>query len=650
MTSRSTATKNRAIYNQESKESIIEAAIMRCQKSEVWEIAAKLERSERQVVNYIRQAKQVIPFVFQEIKNETTVWEIEDIRKRALQVMIGGADALLGHKFKQFSKIISDDEVCIHNSVFRVKPGIDYKNDYIQIAKDCANKVVDEKEVYRNLCKNDLWFFVYFGMGTTPANHKFWVDACRDVEEGARTDTLDMWARDHGKSTIITIGESLQDIFKNPNERICIYSYCKKAAQVFYFAIKQHLDSNEFFKYLFDDVLWEQVKDSPWWNDDGIVVRRNGIMKEATVEPWGLTEGMPTGRHFTKRVYDDIMTADMANSPKVIQQVKDNFDMSQNTGSDGDRQRVIGTPYRHDDVIMYVEGRKNEEDQMEFQVRRKPATDDGTFTGKPVLLSQKRLDKLKMNKKQFAAQQLLNPRYDDNENLNFNNIKMATEDDLPKRVFKFMVVDPAGDKSRNLDTGGDSWAMWVVGVDPFINDAGASKVFIMDGLVAPLDWDEAIKEVCNMYLRNGWITKLGIEKVALSTTEMAISNALRAKGRTVTVENKMLHILRPGGRSKQRRIEGNLLAPLKTGLLYMMPSVPELAQDRLRQEMDKYPLWRDDGIDALAYAWDIIKEYRFPRADQQGEVEEGERSLFDRIRERKYAFGSKNTKTSWMAD
>ena len=78
-----------------------------------------------------------------------------------------------------------------------------YKFDYEAIFTDIANGVLPERETFRMLILEDLFFIVHFVMGIEKANHPFVVDRCHDVEAGPRTNTLDVLARFHYKSVII---------------------------------------------------------------------------------------------------------------------------------------------------------------------------------------------------------------------------------------------------------------------------------------------------------------------------------------------------------------------------------------------------------------------------------------------------------------
>lgn len=540
----------------------------------------------------------------------------------------------------------------INGVYFEPLPGVQYKIDYILTAEMLERKEIynheqkrpaTAQEVYRNLMQQDLFALVMFGLQRPAANHPFLVKACYEVQDGPKSDTLDLWAREHWKSTIITLAENIQDILNNPEERIVIFSYTRDTAKVFFNELKQNLERNEFLLRLFPDILWEDTNKAPEWSEEGISVKRKSLAKERTVEAWGLLSGMPTARHFTKRVYDDIVTLDLVSNPKLMQETKDKFDMSENVGSDGDRRRVIGTYYHHDDVLVYLANQKKSDGSPAWHIRTKPATVDGTSTGKPVLLSQEKIDRLKLNKRQFNMQQLLDPTPKEDEELPFEMIREVTLKDLPARMFKFMVVDPAkGKRADNKEP--DSWAMWVVGVDPYINDVGASKVFILDGFVGVLPWEEGLKEFVRIYLRNGWIHRLGVEEVGMQTTVSQFSAALRAKGRAVTEDNKMIVPLKPGKRNKQMRIEANLGGPLRGGFIYRLDTLPALAVSSLKTEMEKYPMWKDDGIDGLAYVWDLLPDYKFGKYHPERK-EQKKKSVWDVYDEMS---GTADSKNGWM--
>jgi len=487
--------------------------------------------------------------------------------------------------------------------------GVKYKYDYEAIFRDIANGELPERETYRQLILEDLFFIVYFVMEIGIANHKFVVDACREVEGGPRGETLDIWAREHFKSTIITVAETVQYHLRNPERCTCIFSYKKPAAEDFLDSIRKTYEK-DLMKWCFPDILYEKPDtESPSWSlQNGIVLRRKGTSrKEATIEASGLVEGMLTGKHFERRIYDDIETDDIKQNPEQMDKCFSKFEMSENLGMEGGCERVIGTFYSHCGPLIRIRDKKRIDGSPMYLTRIKPATDNGEIDGKPVLLSQERLDKLKMSE-HFNSQQLCDPTPTGVRALHSEFLEMIDDEFIPRNVYKFMSIDPAGDDTTGE---GDAWAIMVVGVEPKGDEAGNSNIYIMDAVISPLRHTEAIEEIVRMYMRNGVIQKVGVEKVALSTAEVHVANALKMRGRMISVENGSLEILRPAGRKKVRRIEEALSWPLDNGKVFVAKSVKGMYVERLKQEMDMFPYWHDDGLDALSYVYDMIKDYNF---------------------------------------
>jgi hypothetical protein len=180
---------------------------------------------------------------------------------------------------------------------------------------------------------------------------------------------------------------------------------------------------------------------------------------------------------------------------------------------------------------------------------------------------------------------------------------------IPRNLLKFMAIDPAGD---DKDGKGDSWAFGVIGLDLHMDDIGASDIYILDLIISPMREEEAPEEIARMYMRNGFIQQVGVEKVGQSTTELHVANTLKKYGRFISQDNRTLKILRPAGRNKASRIEKALPFPLYNSKIHISKDVPSAYRERLRIEMDQFPFGQhDDGLDMLTYFYEMIRDYHF---------------------------------------
>jgi len=522
----------------------------------------------------------------------------------------------------------------INGMPFQERSDCEYKVNYyklMDLVERARNLTVEEKKeeplfnelnLYRNIIEIDLWFFVYFVMKNPLANHPFVVEACKEIENETG-DSLEVWARDHLKTTIISIARSCQKILNDPERRIGIFCAVKPLAVKIQNVIKALFES-QFLIKCFPDILYEDPsrEAEKWSEEGGLIVRRRGFFREPTVSSWGLVEGLPAGPHMTDLVYDDIVTQEYQ-SAEIMEKICNNFDMSENLGTRDVVRTVVGTFYRHDDPLTYIRDKKDiETGEPLFKTRKKPATENGEYNGRAVFLPERTLRRKRSgNKYFFHCQQLLDPTPRGHQKLDKERLILVSRADLPKRLYKFMLIDGSGDKGRRVDRAADAWAFGVIGVEPYRNDKGASKIYILDLIIEEMDLVKAQETAVEMYCRNGRILKLGIEKVAMSTTEVHIAAALRAKGKYLSIEAGNLEILKPAGRGKQERIEANLSGPLLNSNVHMLESIPAAYQKRLHMEMDRFPSWHDDGLDMVSYIYDMIKDYRFGVHPEEVKVE-----------------------------
>ncbi len=398
-------------------------------------------------------------------------------------------------------------------------------------------------EAERWLGRNDLFYLMTRLLRREDVNHDFLFDRCREIQ-AAPDGYLDLWAREHGKSSLITFGLTIQDILKDPEITVGIFSHTRGIAKAFLRQIKQEFEGNEYLKMVYADVLWAKPhKESPKWSEDeGLIVRRNSNPKEATVEAWGLVDGQPTGRHFRLRVYDDVVTKESVSSPEMIKKTTDAWDLSQNLGVQGGAVRYIGTRYSLFDTYAEMIQRGS------AKARLYPATHNGRFDGKPVFFSEQQWrDRMRDSARSIlAAQMLQNPLAD--EDATFRTEWLRSYEVRPRTLNVFIMADP----SRGRSATSDNTAIAVIGV----SSSGAK--FLLDGACHRMTLSERWITLRNLYRK--WSRAKGVQHISVgyerygaqSDDEYFQEQMAREK---LFFSIQELNWTRDGTESKQERVE-----------------------------------------------------------------------------------------------
>lgn len=361
------------------------------------------------------------------------------------------------------------------------------------------------KAVYGNdgvrwLGRNDRFFLLTVQLHRADAFKPWLYDRCREVE-AEPDDCLDLWAREHYKSTIITFAGIVQEIVKNPEITIGIFSHTKPVARKFLIQIKTELETNQDLIQTYPDVFYaEPKKEAPKWSEEkGITVKRQSNPKEATVEAHGLVDGQPTGAHFLLRVYDDVVTRESVGTPEQVEKTTSAWELSDNLGARGEdgksRRWHIGTRYSYADTYQAIIEKKV------LKQRIYPATEDGTVDGKPVFLpdavweEKKRTQGLAV----LAAQMLQNPAA--GAQALFKKEWLRFADVRPATLNVYILCDPASSRKK----GSDRTAMAVIGID------SARNKYLLDGYHHRMSLTERWTALSG--LRRVWMNMPGVQSV-----------------------------------------------------------------------------------------------------------------------------------------
>lgn len=332
------------------------------------------------------------------------------------------------------------------------------------------------KQTMAFLGRNDLFFLLVRLCGRKDIDCDWLFERCKDVQFNPNG-YLDLWAREHYKSTIITFGLTIQDVLCDPEVTIGIFSITRPNSKKFLQQIRHELGTNQILKELYPDVLWDKPeKEAPKWSlDEGIIVKRKGNPKEATIEAHGLVEGMPTGRHFKIRVYDDVIDEANVSNADMIKKATKAWELSLNLGStqatnkyqEIDIERYVGTRYHYNDP--YAEIMK----RGAATPRIYPGTNNGQTDGEPVLwsrdfMAQKRR---KMGPYVFACQILQDPKADEVQGFKKEWLRFWGCEKIDN-LNKYLLCDPAGEKKKE----NDYTIMLVIGLGPDEN------YYLIDGI------------------------------------------------------------------------------------------------------------------------------------------------------------------------
>jgi hypothetical protein len=479
---------------------------------------------------------------------------------------------------------------------------------------DCHRDPNIDDSFIRTLGQLDRYYLGVFLCNRHDMLHPWIYERCREVEE-QRDSRLDLWARFHYKSSIITFLGTVQEVLCNPNITIGILSFSARQAKPFLRQIMQEFDSNEKLKNLYKDILWEKprLQAPKWAENEGICVRRSANPKEQTIEAHGLVDGQPTGRHFDLIIYDDVVVQESVSTPEQIAKTTTQWELSLNLGSThSPRYQYAGTRYSYGDTYGTILQR------AAVKPRIHAATYSGTMDGEPVFLTSERWEEIKKTTSTFtvACQQLLNPIA--GSDIAFKEEWWREWEVRPYTMNVYLMCDPAHSKKKTSNR----TAMAVVGVDANYNK------FLLDGLCHRLSlserWDNLKK------LRTKWKRAPGIREVKVGYERYGAQADIEHFKEMMRIEGSSFPIYElnwvggGGSQSKKDRIQ-RLEPDLKDGSFFFPYPTDK---DRLTSSQVDYKERKQDFLNSKKI---LCKNEEGKLYDLSNWVKENEYCLFPSI-------------------
>jgi hypothetical protein len=424
----------------------------------------------------------------------------------------------------------------------------------------------------RWLALHDRYYLLIKLLRRYDAWHPWLYARCREVER-APNGYCDIWAREHYKSTIITFAGVIQEVLRDREITVGIFSHTKSIAKGFLSQIQRELEANENLKASFPDVLYQnpQKESRSWSLDAGLICYREGNPKEATIEAHGLVDGQPTSKHFALMVYDDVVTRESVNTPEQIAKTTEAWELSDNLGTMGGRKWIIGTRYHYADTYSEIIKRGA------AKARIYPATHDGSMDGKPVLFTQAEWARRIRDQGEatVACQLLANPLAGHQRMFDVNDLQVYEV--RPLTLMGYLMVDPA----RSMKTDSDNTAMVVLGVDQ------AGNKYLLDGVDHKLNLMERWR-----WMRDLWVKwkqapgmmglHVGYERYGAQSDLQYFEERQRIEGASFEIEE--LEWPRDGAKSKIDRVQ-RLIPDIKGHRFYLPYPTEDDRLTRIQRDM-----------------------------------------------------------------
>ncbi len=412
------------------------------------------------------------------------------------------------------------------------------------------------------------------------------------------------------KSSVVTIGFTLQFLLNEPNARVLIDSETFSKSKAFLREIQEHLINNEAYREIFKTIHgtypYTKKSEMKLWTDSEIILPcRNVPKKEPSISCAGI-DVTKNGMHYDLIICDDLHSQTNVTNNDQIQGVIEHYKLAFSLLDPGKPMIIIGTRWHELDLYGHI----IDFEQEDFNVLKKAAYNDDGSLFFPEVLNEHELDKIrrKQGVSIFSKQYLNQPVSAENATFKRDNFIRKKWDEVRGRPMNwYLSGDPSYSDPRGTSIYSDYATLVLVGMD-FQRD-----LYIRHIVRKKMTYSEFINEVFNIYTNEQFDDvrknmKIILEVIGTKSLSYELANEQRRRNTWLPVTE-----IRSRTADKEERIRG--LAPFyEYNHVYHISECPQL--EELELELLHFPSGRhDDIIDAMATVLEVASPPTHKRID-----------------------------------
>lgn len=458
------------------------------------------------------------------------------------------------------------------------------KWDLFYLAKYILDYDLMVPEVHEDLC--------HYAESLYPAHPGDWIPPVdkvgtemQDQFKEGNTNLLLLMPRGTFKTSVVTVGFSLQVILHDANTRVLLDSETFSKAKSFLAEIKGHLESNEKYRAVFRAIHGVypdggRKKDLLWTDSQINLACRTRKRKEPTFSCAGV-DVTKTGMHYDWIISDDLHSEQNVTNKDQIDKVIDHWKYSYSLLDPGRPMIVIGTRWDYNDLYQHI--LDNRRDTFNILIRR-AINDDGSLFF-PARLTKEFLKEVKetQGSRIFSAQYLNEPVDDESATFKRKNIIRRPWELVKDRPINwYLLVDPS-----YMGQYSDYAALVVAGMD-YQRD-----IYVRHITRQKMTYKDIIDEIFRLFTMYNPV-KVVIETIGAQKSIMyEMNNEMKRRHLWIPITEVPSRT-----KSKEERIRA--LAPFfEYGHIFMVKECIQL--EELEYELIHFPRGKhDDVVDALA--------------------------------------------------
>lgn len=484
----------------------------------------------------------------------------------------------------------------------------------------------------RYLCKWDLRYLCrdILGYRDWDVCHDHLYEWMDDNRDGKRQ--LYLIPRGHLKSSIVTVGRTIQDLLVNPDMRILIANAIWDNARGFVLQIEDYLTGYSRLPEIFGPFKRSERGGKGWTKDAFTIRQRTRPSKEATVTATGV-ERTQASQHYDKILLDDVVARENIGTKDQRDKIKNFYNDTLSLLEPDGAITVIGTTWHEDDLYNVL--RKNKDYRTYVRTALEPPNFE---TGQPIFPKKFSLEILEKKREearisnalgQFYAQYFLDPYPD--ENTEFKKDWFQYYYEIPKDPMYISVcIDPSLGKASS-----DYAAISATGV------TSKSNIYILQArnfkCHIDLIGNEVVKTLAFLRANNLMASVVGLEGFAF---QQALLSPIKAAMDAAGFGRVPIEVLpRTTDETKDSRIL-SLVPYFQNKHIFMLENMVDLKDEMLRFKKN-VKRRKDDILDSLA--WQINYWRRKPEDQRREDCPPG--SLGAIKKEMKLAYQNKQAGT-----